>query len=186
MNLQALFDGILALVAIWVAVSCAKHWPALRLGSLILASAAVLGTLRFSGLLPLPPLHQFISMLGASVGLPLVGITLAMPGSATARHTRYAWIFAVVSAVIAVLVVMMAQFKLWASLCAVLAAVAMLFSALKRRDWLALASGAFILSALIAFASKVQMANLSPGDLLHIGLAIGLGCVGTWARARVR
>lgn len=52
MNLQAGFDGLLALAALWVALGPARQRPALRLACLLLGSAAVLGTLRFSGLLP--------------------------------------------------------------------------------------------------------------------------------------
>lgn len=184
MNLQALFDAILAAVALSVAIFPARNWPALRLGCLILAAAAVLGTLRFSGLLPLPPMHQFMSMLGAGVGLPLLGISLSAPTSAVSRQTRYAWIFAVAASVICILVVMVGQFKLWASICAVLAALAMLVSAVRRRDWLALASGGCVLAALIAFATKLEMSVLMPGDFLHIGLALGLTLIGRWAFVR--
>lgn len=82
MNWQALFDGLLAAVAIWVVLKPAQHLPAMRLACLLLGSAAVLGTLRFSGVLPLPPLHQFVSMLGAGVGLPLLAIAVVWPHSA--------------------------------------------------------------------------------------------------------
>ena len=181
MNLQALFDGILAVVALWVAVRPAQNWPAMRLACLILAAAAVLGTLRFSGLLPLPAMHQFMSLLGAGVALPLLAVCVAQPASAVAKQRRYAWIFAVLAAVFCILLAMVAQIKLWPSLCAVLAALAMLGAALRRRDWLALAAGTCILLGLIAFAAKLQAADLLPGDFLHIGLGLGLALVGRWA-----
>mgnify|MGYP000851129011 FL=1 len=184
MNLQALFDGILAAVALWVAVRSAHHWPALRLACLILGTAAVLGTLRFSGVLPLPAMHQFVSLLGAGVGLPLLAISVALPTSAVAQQRRYAWIFAVITAVMCILVAMVAQVKLWPSVCALTAALFMLVTALRRRDGLALAAGASILAALIAFATKLTALTLVPGDFLHMGLTVGLLLVGRWVRYR--
>lgn len=181
MNLQALLDGVLAAVALTVAIHPARHWPALRLGCLVLAAAATLGTLRFSGWLPLPPMHQFMSMLGAGVGLPLIGISLASPTSAVSRQTRYAWIFAVSSSVICILAVMVWQFKLWPSVCAVLATLAVLFYSIQRRDWLAMTVGACLLVALVMFASKLETSALVPGDFLHIGLALGLVLTGRWS-----
>ena len=97
-------------MAIWVVLKPAQHLPAMRLACLLLGSAAVLGTLRFSGVLPLPPLHQFVSMLGAGVGLPLLAIAVVWPHSAVATERRFTWIFAVIAAVICILLVLMVQF----------------------------------------------------------------------------
>ena len=111
MNWQAAFDGLLALAAFWVVLGPGRHLPALKLGCLLLGSAAVLGTLRFSGLLPLPQLHQFVSLLGAGVGLPLLALALVAPAGAVATQTRFTWIFAVVAAVLCVLLGVVAGIK---------------------------------------------------------------------------
>ena len=174
MNWPALFDGILAVVALGFACISSRNMPALRMACLILGSAAVLGTLRFSDLLPLPALHQFVSMLGAAVGLPLLAIAVVQRGSAVATQRRYTWIFAVVAAVVCTVLVMVVQFKAWAALCALLSALAIVVGGLARRRGLTTAAGLLILLALGAFAGKVSFAVFQPGDFLHIGLSLGL------------
>lgn len=178
MNWQALFDGLLAAVAIWVVLKPAQHLPAMRLACLLLGSAAVLGTLRFSGVLPLPPLHQFVSMLGAGVGLPLLAIAVVWPHSAVATERRFTWIFAVIAAVVCILLVLMVQFKLWTSVCAIVSALGIVGSALARKRWPVLAAGLCILFALLAFAAQLRAGPLLPGEFLHIGLALGLLLLG--------
>lgn len=180
MNLQALFDGLLAAVALWLAWGPGRSMPAVRLGAVLLGVAAVLGTLRFSGLLVLPALHQSMSMLGAGVGLPLLGVAVVWPSGEVTRQRRYAWIFGVSAAVLCVLIAVMAGVKMWPSACALLAVVAMFVVGLKRQQWLVVAAAVFLLAALLAFATKLELAPLRPGDLLHIGLTIGLALFGQW------
>lgn len=181
MNLQALFDGLLAATALYLAWGPARSLPALRLGSLLLGSAAVLGTLRFSGLFALPQLHQYVSMLGAGVGLPLIAITLAQPKSAVALQRRYAWIFAVVAAVICTLLAVVLQWKLWISLCALVAALSILGVGILRKQIMQAGAGLLTLVALVAFAAKLTVGSINPGDLLHVGLTLSLVLVGRCA-----
>lgn len=178
MNWQALFDGLLATVAFWMVLKPARQLPAMRLGCLLLGSAAVLGTLRFSGVLPLPPLHQFVSMLGAGVGLPLLAIAIVAPHSAVATERRFTWIFAVVAAVVCLVLMLLVQFKLWSSACALVSAVAIVGTAGLRKRWLVLLAGLSILLALLAFAAQLRAGELLPGEFLHIGLALGLWLLG--------
>jgi len=185
MNLQALFDGLLAAIAFYIALGPARSAPALRLGCLLLGSAAVLGTLRFSGLLALPQLHQYFSMLGAGVGLPMLAIALTQTGSAVASQRRYAWIFAVIAAVVCTLVVMVFQWKLWASVCAILSALSILGYGAARKRLLTAAIGLLMLVTLVAFAAKAQAGGLLPGDILHIGLAVTLVMIGRWSMGRI-
>ena len=144
------------------------------MGCVVLGSAAVLGTLRFSGLLPLPALHQFASMLGAGVGLPLLAIAVSQPTSAVATQRRYAWIFAVLAAVLCTVLVMVVQFKAWAAACALVSTLTVVGYGLSHRQGLSTAAGLVILLALGAFAAKLQLGVLQPGDFLHMGLALGL------------
>ena len=178
MNWQAFFDACLAAVALWTAFNCTAQRPAVRLGCVLLGLAAVLGALRFSGLLPLPPLHQVMSMLGAAVGLPLLAIAVIAPASAVTTQTRYAWIFAVTAAVLGMLVVVVAGIKLWGSVWALLAVLAMVVVAGWTRRWNLLAAAACMLAALLAFAAGFAAGSLGPGDFLHIGLAAGVGLYG--------
>ncbi|MEY4266791.1 MAG: hypothetical protein RIS90_1326 [Pseudomonadota bacterium] len=184
MNWQAGFDGLLALAAFWVVLGPARQLPALRLGCLLLGSAAVLGTLRFSGLLPLPQLHQFVSLLGAGVGLPLVALALVAPTGAVASQRRYTWIFAVIAAVFCVLLGVVAGLKLWGSVCAFASALAIAAVAARRRDRLALGAGVCMVLAFATFAAQLSAGPLRPGEFLHIGLALAMLLLGRWAAHR--
>jgi len=174
MNLQALFDALLALVALGLAIRAGGARPAWRLSCLLLATAATLGALRFSGWMPLPTWHQFFSMLGAGVGLPLLAVAVIQPDSAVATQRRFAWIFAIVTGVLCVLLVMVAQLKVWTAVCALLSALGILVMSLKRQEKTTALGAGLLLLALTAFAVKLSLPPLLPGDLLHIGMALGL------------
>jgi hypothetical protein len=174
MNLQALLDGLLAVTAFYVAWQAGRSAPALRLSATLLSEAATLGALRFSGVLPLPPLHQYVSMLGAGVGLPLLALAVTQPTSAVAAQRRFAWIFAVLAAVACTLAMVVAQLKWWTPVCAIAAAVAIVAYGVARKQGAVVATGALLLLTLVAFATRVQAGLLQPGDLLHIGLTLTL------------
>ncbi|MFZ2739363.1 MAG: hypothetical protein WBI20_10150 [Burkholderiaceae bacterium] len=180
MNQQALFDAVLALVALWVAWGAGREMPAVRLGAALLAAAAALGTLRFSGLLVLPELHQSMSMLSAGVGLPLLGVAMVWSNAGVARQARYAWCFGVAAAVLCLLLTVLAEVKLWPAVSALTAVVVMLGWSLARRHWWGVAAGASMLVALLGFASKRAFGSLSAADLLHLGLALGLWLYSRW------
>lgn len=186
MNWQAGGDGLLALAAFWVVLGPGRRLPAVQLASLLLGSAAVLGTLRFSGVLPLPQLHQFVSLLGAGVGLPLLALALVKPGSVVATQSRYAWVFAVVAAVLCVLIGVVAGVKLWGSVCAFASALTIAAVAARRRDLLALGAGICMVLAFATFAAQLSAGPLRPGEFLHIGLALAMLLLGRWAAARPR
>lgn len=185
MNAAALFDGVLALVAFAVAVYGGRS-AAVRLGAVLLGCAAALGSLRFSGLLVLPELHQFASALGGAVGLPLLAIVAVWPAGGVATQRRYTWIFAVTAGAACVLVVVVGGFKLWASAWALLSALAMLAVGLRRRQPLGIAAAACLLAAFAAFLSQLRVLDLQAGDWLHIGMAAGLALYARWFRANLR
>jgi hypothetical protein len=174
MNLQALLDGLLAVTAFYVAWQAGRSAPALRLSTTLLGLAATLGALRFSGVWPLPPLHQYVSMLGAAVGLPLLALAVTQPASAVAAQRRFAWIFAVLAAVACTLAVVVAQLKWWTPVCAIAAAMAIMAYGVARKQGALVATGALLLVTLVAFATRMQAGPLQPGDLLHIGMALTL------------
>jgi hypothetical protein len=99
-----------------------------------------------------------------------------------ARERRYAWIFAVTAAVCCVLVAVVAEVKLWPSACALLSVVGMLVAGLWRRQGWAVLAAMSLLGALLAFAAQRPLGPLAPGDVLHVGLALGLALYARWAR----
>ena len=180
MNWQAGLDALLMLVALWAALGPARDMPAARLGCLVLAAAALLGTLRFSGVLPLPQLHMFVSALGACVAMPLLAAGVVWPQRPVAQVTRFAWVLGVILAVLYVLVGVVAGIKLWAAVWAVVSALAIIGVSVPRRQWLAVAAGSSMLAAFVLFASQVSWADWRPGEFLHLGLAIGLWFFARW------
>lgn len=180
MNWQAGLDGLLMLVAVWAALGPARAMPAGQLGCLVLAAAALLGTLRFSGVLPLPQLHLFVSALGACVAMPLLAAAVLWPERPVARAARFAWVLAVVLAVLYVLVGVVAGIKLWSAVWAVASALAIIGVSVARRQWLAVAAGSSMLAAFVLFASQVSWADWRPGEFLHLGLAVGVWLFGRW------
>jgi hypothetical protein len=180
MNMAAVLDGLLAVTAFCLAFRFGREFPGVRLGCILLGSAALLGALRFSGAPINPELHRFFSFLGAGVGLPLIAVTVLWPTCLVAATRRYAWIFAVIAAVLCVMFDIVVKTTLWYSAASILAAVTILWVGFARKEYIVVAAGLSLVGALLAFAAKLQIADLRPGDLLHIGLALGLALTGRW------
>ncbi len=76
-------DAMLAAVALWICARLrrASLLPPLRLaalsGALLIASAALVGCLRFAGSASLLPLHTALSNQAAVIGLPLILVAVA-------------------------------------------------------------------------------------------------------------
>ena len=176
-------DGVLALVCLWL-LTRAKLPLGVRIAAGTLGIAAVLGVLRFSGLYPIPQWHQFVSMLGACAAFPLLAVAVLWPDAAVARQSKFAAIFFVILAVLGVVAVGVAQKRVVVDALTVISVVAMVISLARGRHWPTAITTAFMLAGLLLFAAKATVVPaLVPGDLLHIGMAIGLlglGVSGLW------
>jgi len=179
-------DGLLALVCLWL-LSRASLPLGARIAAGTLGIAAVLGVLRFSGLYPIPQWHQFVSMLGACAAFPLLAVAVLWPDAAVARQLKFAAIFFIILAVIGVLAVGVAQKRVVIDALTVLSVVAMVISLARNGRWPAALTTTLMLAGLLLFAAKATVVPaLVPGDLLHIGMAIGLlglGLSGIWHAA---
>jgi len=176
-------DGLLALVCLWL-LSRASLPLGARIAAGTLGIAAVLGVLRFSGLYPIPQWHQFVSMLGACAAFPLLAVAVLWPDAAVARQLKFAAIFFIILAVIGVLAVGVAQKRVVVDALTVISVVAMVISLERGGRWPTALTTALMLAGLLLFAAKATVVPaLVPGDLLHIGMAIGLfglGVSGLW------
>jgi len=147
----------------------------------------VLGVLRFSGLYPIPQWHQFVSMLGACAAFPLLAVAVLWPDAAVARQLKFASIFFIGMAVFGVLAVGVAQKRVVVDALTVLSVVTMVISLARGRRWPTALTTVMMLTGLLLFAAKANvMPALVPGDLLHIGMAVGLlglGVSGLWQDA---
>ena len=174
MNSLAITDGLLLVVTVYLALQ--RHLPiAFRLACGVFGVAALLGVLRFSGIYPLPSWHQCASMLGAASAFPLLAVVVLWPDSLAARNTRFAWIVLCITAVIGVIIVGAGQKRIYSDALALLSLLAVCITLVRTRQWLGAVGGVLILTALVLFALKIAAGTLLvPGDLLHIGMALGL------------
>jgi hypothetical protein len=179
-------DGLLALVCLWL-LSRDGVPLGVRIATATLGIAAVLGVLRFSGLYPIPQWHQFVSMLGACAAFPLLAVSVLWPNAAVARQLKFAAIFFIGMAALGLLAVGVAQKRVVVDVLTVISVVAMLFSLARGGRWPTALTTALMLAGLLLFAAKAAVVPaLVPGDLLHIGIAIGLlglGMSGLWQDA---
>ncbi len=176
-------DGLLALVCIGL-LARASLPLGVRIAAGTLGIAAALGVLRFSGLYPIPQWHQFVSMLGACAAFPLLAVAVLWPDAAVARQLKFASIFFIVLAVIGVLAVGVAQKRVVVDALTVISVVAMAISLARGGRWSTALTAVLMLAGMLLFAAKSTLVpTLAPGDLLHIGTAIGLfglGVSGLW------
>ena len=176
-------DGLLALVCLWL-LTRASLPLGVRIAAGTLGAAAVLGVLRFSGLYPIPQWHQFVSMLGACAAFPLLAVAVLWPDAAVARQLKFASIFFIGMAVLGMLAVGVAQKRVVVDALTVISVVAMVISLARGGRWPTALTTALMLAGLLLFAAKAAVVPaLVPGDLLHIGMAIGLlglGVSGLW------
>jgi hypothetical protein len=93
-------------------------------------------------------------------------------------------IFAVIAAVLCVLLGVVAGLKLWGSVCAFVAALTITAVAARRRDLPALGAGICMVLAFATFAAQLSAGPLRPGEFLHIGLALAMLLLGRWATVR--
>jgi hypothetical protein len=114
----------------------------------------------------------------------LLALALVAPDGAVASERRYTWIFAVVAAVLCVLLGVVAGLKLWGSVCAFASALAIAAVAARRRDLLALGAGICMVLAFATFAAQVSAGPQRPGEFLHVGLALAMLLLGRWATFR--
>ncbi len=171
-------DGLLALICLWL-LTRASLPLGVRIAAGTLGLAAVLGVLRFSGLYPIPQWHQFVSMLGACAAFPLLAVAVLWPDAAATRQLKFASIFFIGMAVFGVLAAGVAQKRVLVDALTVISVVAMLISQARGGRWPTAITTALMLAGLLLFASKAAVVpGLVPGDLLHIGMAIGLWGLG--------
>ena len=173
MNTLAMTDAILMLVALRLAWA-GRERALVLLGATLLMLAALLGVLRFSGLLPLPQWHQFFSMLGAGVSLPALAASLLWTAGSVNTQRGIGWIFAIALAVFCVLTGVVAQIKLVPQVLGFVAVLLMLVLAIRHRLLdVGLGAGSMLLG-FVLFMGKVQVIGLQSGDFLHIFMAAGL------------
>lgn len=174
MNSLVLTDGLLFLVATFLVLRSTNPL-AFRLGCGILATAALLGVLRFSSLLPLPEMHAFFSGLGASSAFWLLTVSTIWPGNSVSVDAKYASILLITSGAISLIIVDWLGIAIFGQAMAVIAVLCMLIYALRARLYSSLIGALLLETGFLLFASQYQITDLArPGDFLHVFTAAGL------------
>jgi hypothetical protein len=173
-NSLAISDGLLFLVACYFALQV-RMPIAFRLGSAILGAAAILGALRFSGLLPLPQMHDFFSTLGASSAFALVSASVIWPNQIVSLKAKYASILFIISAALGLIMVVGFEFVIFGQLMAFLSVFLVAISSLKNKRIDGFLGALVMATGFLLFTMEYAIPGyLQPGDFLHIFTAVGL------------
>lgn len=139
------------------------------------AAAALFGVLRFTGLHTHPFPHQWLTLIVGTAAFPALAFAVARPGSRLTREPLPTLALLCALGVVGVLVVRALGIRPYMDACAVLSVVAVFLAARQRNDRIAGAGALAMLIGLLCFAARFPGSGpLAPGDMLHLGSALGL------------
>lgn len=170
----ALTDAVLCLVATGLA---SRNTLAIgyRLAFALLAVSAFLGFLRFSDIYPLLTWHQLFSIMSASAALPLLAVCVVFPDSVVARRKQFAILFLGLTMLLGLLISGLGKLRIYDQLIGLFSMALMLWMLIKVGELRRAIGAALMLAGSILFVAKVTLHPLMlPGDLLHLGMALGL------------
>jgi hypothetical protein len=146
-----------------------------RLAFGVLAVAALLGVLKFSGLYPLDSWHRLFAIFGGSAALPLLAVCVAWPQSAAANDRQFALILLGGAALLGLAVAGLGRLRIYDQALGAISMFWMLWLMVKQGDRRRIVGLACMLGGSVLFLAKANFSPwLSPGDFLHLGMAMGL------------
>ena len=146
-----------------------------RLAFGLLAIAALLGALKFSGLYPLDSWHRLFAILSGSAALPLLAVCIKWPQSPVAKHRQFALIVLGGAALLGLAIAGLGKLRIYDQALGAISMLWMLWLVIKQQDQRRIIGLACMLAGSALFLAKVKFAPwLAPGDFLHLGMAIGL------------
>lgn len=172
-NSLALTDAILCIVTLFVA-SRRTHSPLLRISAAMFSAAALLGTLRFSGIWPAPAVHTFASMIAGVSAFPALATAASFPSLPWVRSWKSALTAVLVAGALGAAVVMLSGSRLYLDLCAIVSVLTLGVAGYRTHDRLRFMGALIMLAGLLLFAMKIAvLPGLEPADGLHLALAAG-------------
>jgi hypothetical protein len=182
MNSLAVTDGLLFVCAAYLAWM--RHSTVgIRLAYGVIAVAALLGTLKFSGLYPLEAWHHLFSIFAGSAALPLLAVAVISPRSAVATDRQLALIFLGAAALLGLAIAGLGQLRIYDRALATISLLGMLAWTVKQSQWQRSAGLVLMLVGSVLYVAEVELAaELSPGDYLHLGMAVGILLLSSWYR----
>ncbi len=147
----------------------------IRLAYGVIAVAALLGALMFSGLYPLEAWHRLFSIFAGSAALPLLAMAVIWPRSAVATDRQLALIFLGAAAMLGLAIAGLGHLRIYDRALGTISLVAMLAWTVKQGQWQRSAGLVLMLVGSMLFVAKVELsAWLLPGDYLHLSMAVGI------------
>lgn len=146
-----------------------------RLAFGVLAVAALFGALKFSGLYPLDSWHRLFAIISGSAALPLLAVCVAWPQSATANDRQFALIFLGGTALLGLAIAGLGKLRIYDQAVGAISMFWMLWLLVRQGDQRRIIGVAFMLMGSALFLAKITLSPwLVPGDLLHLGMVMGL------------
>lgn len=156
-----------------------------RLAYGVIAVAALLGTLKFSGLYPLEAWHRLFSIFAASAALPLLAMAVIWPRSAVATDRQLALIFLGAASLLGLAIAGLGDLRIYDRALGTISLLAMLAWTVKQGQWQRSAGLVLMLVGSVLYVTEVELlAWLSPGDYLHLGMTVGILMLSAWHRPR--
>jgi hypothetical protein len=155
----------------------------LRASAMAFAAAAFFGVLRFTGLHTHPFPHQWLTLIVGTAAFPALAFAVARPDSRVTGEPLPMLALLCTLGAVGVLVVRGLEVRAYMDACALLSVAAILLATWQRSDRIAGAGALAMLVGLMCFAAKIPVSGpLAPGDMLHLGSALGLVLI---ARSRL-
>lgn len=170
----ALSDAFLFCICFYILLAGSQSIT-FKFGVFLISAASLLGVMKFSEILPLPPLHAFFSSLSASSAILMISVGVVWRDRLVATSLRYAWILFVSSA--AVTFIMSNAFGLifFGYAIAGVSTFALIVHQAMLKNRNGLIGGVLLLAGFLIFLTKIELfAILMPGDYLHFFMAMGV------------
>lgn len=174
MNPAAASDLLLALVCGLVIWRLRGDRPGIAVAVGLIGLAALLGSVRLSGVGALLGVHRFASLVSAAAGFPLLAFALRWPEDPMAARWAGAGRFALITGGLGVAITL-TLLPLWGQGAALLATLLILVTMLAARNRRGLAGALALLAGMVAtLPGMLPPGPLDSTTVLHLGLAAGL------------
>ena len=166
-------DLVLALVCGFIIWRSADR-PGIAVAVGLIGLAALLGSIRLSGVDALLGVHRFASLASAAAGFPLLAFSLRWPDDPMAARWAGAGRFALIVGGLGVAITL-TLLPLWGQGAALLATLLILLTMLAARNRMGLAGALALLAGMVAtLPGMLPPGPLDSATVLHLGLAAGL------------
>lgn len=174
MTPAAASDLLLALVCGLVIWRRRGDRPGIAVAAGLIGLAALLGSVRLSGVDALLGVHRFAALLSAAAGFPLLAFALRWPDDPMAARWSGAGRFALIVGGLGVAITL-TLLPAWSQGLTLVATLLILWTMAAARQPAGIAGALALLAGMVATLPGVLPPGTDTTTLLHLGLALGLG-----------